>query len=649
MSSSPVEIVCPSCKQPLHEPGCECSAGTRLEFDGGIPRLLFGQKYWGETSSANMARILELMETRHWREAVKTVAGKEAVHMHLNAPVGPDISHALPWQDIKTVLDIGAGMGFMACALAQYAPSVVAVEAVPERAKFLKRRAEQDGLPIYPIIANGMNLPFKENSFDLISLNGVFEYLGLWAEGDPDTIQRDYLKYLRSLLKPNGILYVGIETRYAWPNWFGALDHSGLAYTSIMPRKLADLYCRIRSTPFYGSEHVSTGYRIYTHTPRQYDKMFRDAGFETVDVLGVTTGYNVQRAIYHMDQWASRAMARSVNDPIGKWLGMARRLVTNSPLLYRTFEEEVLVLGRKGKTEKPQIWSEVAPNGRFAQLNTGSKITVVCFDGDTPTSVVVGAKSKLVESHLQRGFQTLAETDKALGTDIATLPMRWPKPIEITSYQGRPFYRYEYVDGQLFAHIIIAPRISYQTLGTHFERLVFDYIDFCEQLTAKLRKVEPQQPLRRILSELAAANADPKLQNAAKQAVELAEKKGWKTHIIHGDLAIGNIIVPKEGKWTLIDWEGMQSAGLIAIDLMRLYYDITLSLMNMKGPRRERLGQTMKTVLRSAFARLGYQPEDYKTIETLYMAEQACLSLPFGGDVNEHLELYESRELELAS
>jgi len=99
-------------------------------------------------------------------------------------------------------------------------------------------------------------MPFAPESFDLITLNGVFEYIGLWGKGDPQALQEKFLRSALRLLRPNGYLYVGIETRFAAASFMGALDHSGHAYTTLMPHKIADWYCRWRSKPFYGSEHA---------------------------------------------------------------------------------------------------------------------------------------------------------------------------------------------------------------------------------------------------------------------------------------------------------------------------------------------------------------------------------------------------------
>ncbi|HEX4048156.1 MAG TPA: hypothetical protein VH309_10000, partial [Elusimicrobiota bacterium] len=128
----PVPLVCPSCGAALtQDSACACPAATRLESWNGIPRLLFGQGYWGECSSEKMAEILRRMDAVPWREALQDTVPNEPFREHLTGSIGPDFVHGLPWGEIETVLDVGSGMGLMTAVLAERAKTVVALEAVP--------------------------------------------------------------------------------------------------------------------------------------------------------------------------------------------------------------------------------------------------------------------------------------------------------------------------------------------------------------------------------------------------------------------------------------------------------------------------------------------------------------------------------------
>ena len=69
----------------------------------------------------------------------------------------------------------------------------------------------------------------------LIALNGSFETLGLENPGQPQQLQRDFLRQAARLLKPNGYLYLGVKTRYGLNSWRGRRDLSGLAFASLLP------------------------------------------------------------------------------------------------------------------------------------------------------------------------------------------------------------------------------------------------------------------------------------------------------------------------------------------------------------------------------------------------------------------------------
>ena len=91
-----------------------------------------------------MRELLQEARNSNWRAALQRCVADEPLSEHLLSPVRADFLHAMPWDRIRNVLDIGAGMGFMSCDMALYADSVVSLEAVPERAEFIQIRATQD-------------------------------------------------------------------------------------------------------------------------------------------------------------------------------------------------------------------------------------------------------------------------------------------------------------------------------------------------------------------------------------------------------------------------------------------------------------------------------------------------------------------------
>ncbi len=195
----------------------------------------------------------------------------------------------LPLDHNSRVLDAGAGLGRISIPLARVVKEVVACDSSSVRIKFLKKLAEAKGLNnIKTIVADIFNLPFEEESFDLIVMNGLLEWVGKTdLYKDPREAQIACLKAFKKLLKKGGHLYVGIENRFALA-YLRGIDHSGLRFTSFLPRWLADKYTIFRTGQRYDT---------YTYNISGYKTLFKESGFENPDFYLVYPGYNLPRII----------------------------------------------------------------------------------------------------------------------------------------------------------------------------------------------------------------------------------------------------------------------------------------------------------------------------------------------------------------
>jgi len=145
--------------------------------------------------------------------------------------------------DGAMVLDIGSGAGGFSLAIAQEGGVVVSLDISLDA----MRRVAVDG-HVHPHLASAVSLPLREGSMDLVILNGVLEYTargqgGIWT---PRDIHLGVLEYVRRLLAPGGLFYLGIENRYYLKFILGSRDHYEMRWSNILPRWLSTFISRAR-------------------------------------------------------------------------------------------------------------------------------------------------------------------------------------------------------------------------------------------------------------------------------------------------------------------------------------------------------------------------------------------------------------------
>jgi ubiquinone/menaquinone biosynthesis C-methylase UbiE len=98
------------------------------------------------------------------------------------------------------VLDVGCGGGGMPLSLAEHANQVIGIDPIDRYSDAGLRLAAERGLRNLRFVrADGMALPFKDGSFDLVLSHAVIEHV-------PDA--RRYLRECRRVLAPTGRLYL---------------------------------------------------------------------------------------------------------------------------------------------------------------------------------------------------------------------------------------------------------------------------------------------------------------------------------------------------------------------------------------------------------------------------------------------------------
>lgn len=292
---------CPECQNEITNKGqtLHCGrCGTEWPVIDGVPYFVTEAPYWGEPGMTQEVtrQILAEMESKSWHEVMKAHSSAQVRQRYesLSDMTRADWRKLLALDATSNVLDLGAGLGTISRALSQHCGHVFAVEQVEERVHFMRKRFQQDGCNNITVLRGSANtLPFAANSFDLIVLNGVLEWLPLSKKAtNPRAAQLHYLRALRNLLKPGGTLYVGVENRFDYNLLLGGPDpHLYIRYVAILPRWIADVVCRIK---------IKDRYRPYIYSQIGYRRLFSEAGYGSCEIFAVYPSYHQPRKMLNL-------------------------------------------------------------------------------------------------------------------------------------------------------------------------------------------------------------------------------------------------------------------------------------------------------------------------------------------------------------
>lgn len=350
---------------------CICSrCGAKWPVTRGIPRFFqVPDYYWGEVDREQARELLAQAREGSWVEAVQT----RFPHGHQMSIGLLDLQRAswatmLGLTDRSCALDIGSGYGAITHSLSRLVGEVYSVESIPERIEFTFERLRQERIQNVRLIqASATALPFMKNSFDLIVVNGVLEWIGEWdTEGDARSAQIRFLQSINQLLKTDGVLVVGIENRIGYGLFLGNNDHSGLPYTSIVPRPVASLMLRLSSSPHHRTTlNPKKEYRTYTYSERGYRRLLADAGFESMSSFWADPGYNHP---YHLiplskPEWVRAHFQNQLEHPSPaphrSWRRALKRAVASTRIMPLTVPDFVLfAYKRPGRTTELDSWIE---------------------------------------------------------------------------------------------------------------------------------------------------------------------------------------------------------------------------------------------------------------------------------------------------
>jgi len=138
----------------------------------------------------------------------------------------------------KRILDLGCGTGELAVRMNLLGFETVGLDVNERTLDLAKILAVENGLPETVFVkANSGLLPFAENSFDIITMFSVLEHV------DDQTLINQLLPELKRICR--GVVYILVPNKLKPSD-----DHTSLKLVCWMPKRLAEVYIKVRGPKY---------------------------------------------------------------------------------------------------------------------------------------------------------------------------------------------------------------------------------------------------------------------------------------------------------------------------------------------------------------------------------------------------------------
>ncbi len=179
----------------------------------------------GDSAEEEMLRI---SKDNSWETELKR-GNKWYILYHFSS-IRKNIMEWYPFKENATLLEIGSGCGALTGMFSQKVGRVVCAE-LSQRRSLINAYRNHDCSNVEIVVGNFEDMIFEEK-FDYITLIGVLEYAAFYmTENSPFEA---FIKKVKSLLKPDGVLFIAIENKMGFKYLNGAKeDHTGERYSGI--------------------------------------------------------------------------------------------------------------------------------------------------------------------------------------------------------------------------------------------------------------------------------------------------------------------------------------------------------------------------------------------------------------------------------
>jgi SAM-dependent methyltransferase len=568
----------------------------------GIPRFFqMPDHYWGEVGRNQALELIDAARQGSWVEAVRArFPAKDNMIFGLLDPQRASWAPMLGLDEKSIALDIGSGYGCISQSISRFVGEVYSVEAVTERIDFTRERLRQERIHnVHLVQASATALPLAENSFDLVVLNGVLEWVGEWdLTVDPRTVQINLLKKILGLLKNDGVLLIGIENRIGWGLFLGGNDHSGMRYTSLVPRAVASFMLKHNSKSHYRTKLNSLKeYRTYTYSERGYRQLLTQAGFAATSSYWADPGYNQPYRLVPLaiPDWVRQHFVELLDHPgvapRRSWHRRVKRLAARiSPWFVADFV--LVALKQPGRRTKLQTWlderlAECGGLGRDLTtagtlnwaLQTGAfKEKSIVRLGDARTGRDVAYLKIFNGDQERRAYFETEVTNRTKvqeGLNVSSKPLvRVPQSYG-TLQIGNTAYHLEAASHGIQISGMVR-QLGYFDNARRVER---DFSQICDRIIEVTSSLQNLSGVRMIPStwreipETLRSRPDLDRALAQRRYFREAVPESSAAWIQHGDLSVENSYFDgKTGEYEVFDWGDLANGLPPLYDLFQFFY-----------------------------------------------------------------------------
>ena len=557
-----------------------CDKGHEFVVKGDIP--IFSKDpnfYYGEIPEEEMNQLLgELEQPGNFEDKFatfirsKTDQFKDSLLRYIFDPHRSAFSFQLPIHQNSTVLDVGCGWGSISIQLQDKVGQIHGMDLTHSRLRFFNNWLSAKNINNISIVCGGDTqfLPYKDNFFDLVLLNGILEWTPLSFEGDPEEVQLNYLREVRRILKDDGYLYLAIENRYGYKYFLGKPDdHSNLLFGSLLPRWMANYYSKLAA---------DKPYRTYTYSFEKYRQLLNQAGFPLETTHSVLPNYRYPQYYVPAD---IRTSLDDLQGP-GRTKSLKERARRNIRKVVRfpRFAPAFSIVA--GEKKYRGLILEIL-NGNYPDYEwsinrivvTATKVVLVSCVGNSKGAFPKDLLIRLplcdyAEAQCLRNYVVMSSIHKN-DLKIAT---KVPKPIKEGVLNNRRYFIEEFIEG------FSGSLRSGLDPSDFKETLLLAYHFIVEMGKETLQPSKDGEGLEVLRDRIAVIEKFPWeessqkiISSAYERVVSEYQTNQMPSVMSHNDFHLGNVILDQHSDQlnAVIDWNFAQTKDVPGMDLLHLF------------------------------------------------------------------------------